>query len=414
MNKSRNVQLLSILLVAFATLLSGCATNTMTGRMQARLVSDAQVSQRSVSMYTAMETDFRKKNKVVTSGPVKDRVDAITNRLIEQAVRYRPEARDWNWRVMVIDDPKTVNAFCMPGGLMGIYSGFFEKLNATDEEVAQVMGHEIGHALAGHGAEKVSQQIMTNMAVVMLSAALSQNNRQFNNNQTALTVGALAFVNLPNSRETETEADRIGIELAARAGYSPRSAAGLWHKMATESGDTGRNDFFKTHPASIKRAEFLEQLSIPIEIIHADAVANFKPPYDWLNGSTYGRPTVDPSMAIALYSPEWDKFQKGQAELKTKDSPAFFLKQRELKEHYEKSLWRDLARKVMDIDLHLDLTYYYLGRAAHGLGFKEAGDKYLSKASELAQTETDSCAKRTFVGCSGINVAIEVKKTTQR
>ena len=72
---------------------------------------------------------------------------------------YRPDSRDWNWQVLVIDEPKTVNAFCMPGGLMGIYTGMFEKLQATDDEVAQVMGHEIGHALAGHGAEKMSTQI---------------------------------------------------------------------------------------------------------------------------------------------------------------------------------------------------------------------------------------------------------------
>ena len=134
-------------------LLSGCATNSMTGRTQMSLISDEQVSKQSLSYYSSMVGDYRKKEKIIDRGPIRERIDRITNRLIAQAVLYRPASAQWDWRVSVIDDPKTVNAFCMPGGLMGIYTGFMEKLDATDDEIAQVMGHEIGHALAGHGAE---------------------------------------------------------------------------------------------------------------------------------------------------------------------------------------------------------------------------------------------------------------------
>ncbi len=400
-----------LLAIAGAMALSGCATNTMTGRNQLSLVSDAQISQRSSSQYTAMETDYRRKQKLITSGPIKDRVDVITNRLIEQAVLYRPESRDWNWRVMVIDDPRTVNAFCMPGGLMGIYTGFFEKMKASDDEIAQVMGHEIGHALAGHGAEKMSTQMASSMAVAILAAALSRNSREFNDNQTVMTMGALAFVNLPNGRATETEADRIGIELAARAGYRPEAATELWTKMAlNEKG--GGSDFFRTHPSPANRAEALNELAEPMRPMYQQALAQPRPPFNWLYGPPSGRPAIDPSQAIALYSPAWERFKRGTAELGNPDSPGYLFKQRELKEHHDKNRWRDLAVKVMETDYPLDLNYYYLGRAAHGLGHNEAGSRYMARALAMSRGETTACAKRRMVGCSGIDVVTSAADTS--
>ena len=174
------------------TLLSGCATNSMTGRTQMTLVSDEQVSRQSLSYYSAMVGDYRKKEKVIEQGPVKERITQITNRLIAQAVLYRPAAAQWDWRVTVIDDPQIVNAFCMPGGLMAIYTGFIEKLDATDDEIAQVMGHEIGHALAGHGAEKMSMQMTTNLAVLVIAAATAQNAQDMQNRHARRRDGGLA------------------------------------------------------------------------------------------------------------------------------------------------------------------------------------------------------------------------------
>ena len=104
--------------------------------------------------------------------------DRITGRLNAQAVRYRPESKDWDWSIKVIDEPDTINAFCMPGSKMALYTGLFSKLSPSDEESAQVMGHEIGHALANHGAEKLSVAMMSDLAMAILGAAASDRNRQ--------------------------------------------------------------------------------------------------------------------------------------------------------------------------------------------------------------------------------------------
>lgn len=395
----------SVAFVAAAFVLSGCATNTMTGRKQLSLVSEQSVARQSLSYYSAMESDARKKQKLIDSGPLKERVAVITNRLIEQAVLYRPDSRDWNWQVLVIDEPKTVNAFCMPGGLMGIYTGMFEKLQATDDEVAQVMGHEIGHALAGHGAEKMSTRIAANMAAIVIAAAISNNSRDFNSNQQVMLVGATTFVTLPNSRETESEADRIGIELAARAGYNPQAAVTLWQKMATlDQGNTPA--FMRTHPSSETRAQDLKTLGPPMDKLHLHALARMdeKPPFDWLKGPREQRPAVDPSQAIALYSPAWERFIQGEAELKGNNVLTYQTRKGGLKEVHDKKQWRDLAVQVMEADFRLDLNYLYLGRAAQGLGHAQAAQRYMGKALELSQTEDGACARRTFVGCSGFEV----------
>lgn len=296
-------------------LLSGCATNSMTGRTQMSLISDEQVSKQSLSYYSSMVGDYRKKEKIIDRGPIKERIDRITNRLIAQAVLYRPASAQWDWRVSVIDDPKTVNAFCMPGGLMGIYTGFMEKLDATDDEIAQVMGHEIGHALAGHGAEKMSLQMTTNLAVLIISAATAQSAQDMQNRHAAMTVGALAFVNRPNDRLTEHEADRIGIELASRAGYDPAAAVTLWEKMGKLSG--GGANFLSTHPSSEQRAKTLDEMQLPMRKLQTQAMAvqaGQTPPqghrvgheHDWLNAPKSTRPAIDESKAIALYSPRWE------------------------------------------------------------------------------------------------------------
>ncbi len=386
--------------------LAGCATNTITGRTQLSLVSEESVARQSVTFYSSMVNSYSAKDKLITSGPVKERVDSITNRLIAQAVLYRPESAKWNWQVSVIDDPKTVNAFCMPGGLMGIYTGFFEQLNATDDEIAQVMGHEIGHALAGHSAEKMSVQVASNMVVLVLAAATAQNAQDFQNRHTAMTVGALAFVNRPNSRELEFESDRIGVELAARAGFRPEAAVSLWKKMATLNG--GKSNFMSTHPSSETRAQELEAMQPPMQKILAKAHAggyqgHAGHAHDWLYAPRSSRPVIDSSKAIPLYSPKWDAFANARSELSGANVPVFLVKQRGLKELHDKQQWRDLALSVIDINLNIDLSYHYLGVAASGLGFEEAGQHYLLRARALSQNEKTSCARHMVVSCSGLD-----------
>jgi Zn-dependent protease with chaperone function len=389
-----------------AIILAGCATNTITGRSQLSLVSEESISRQSVTFYSSMVSSYGAKEKLIKSGPVKERVDRITNRLIAQAVLYRPESAKWNWQVSVIDDPKTVNAFCMPGGLMGIYTGFFEQIDATDDEIAQVMGHEIGHALAGHSAEKMSVQLASNMVVMVLSAATAQSAQDFQNRHAAMTVGALAFVNRPNSRELEFESDRIGVELAARAGFNPEAAVTLWKKMAKLNG--GTSNFMSTHPSSEKRAQELEAMQPPMRKILAKANAggyqgHTGHGHDWLNAPHSTRPVIDSSKAIPLYSPSWDAFANARVELAGSNVPVFVVRQRGLKELYDKRQWRDLALSVMEIDFNIDLSYHYLGMAALGLGFEEAGQHYLLRARAISQMEKTSCARHMIVSCSGFD-----------
>ncbi len=407
--RTRGTAILAALLTVVA--LTGCATNTMTGRSQLQLVSEDSAAKQSRSYYSAMVSEYGKKSKVLASGPQVERVKTITNRLIAQAVKYRPEARDWDWQVTVIDEPGTVNAFCMPGGLMGIYTGFFNKLAATDDEIAQVMGHEIGHALAGHGAEKMSVQLASSMVVLAVSAATSKDSNDFRAAHTGLTLAALAFVNLPNGRQTEYEADRFGIELAARAGYHPDAAVSLWDKMGRLSGGGGP-EFLRTHPTSDNRKATLGELRNPMMQIYAKATNDpaTAQAYDWLGASKAGRPSADPSRALALYSPRWEAFTEGRFELQGGNVPGLLVKQGALRSKHDSGLWRDLAQDVMDLGFKLDLAYFYMGRAAQGLGFEEASKRYMRTALELSATAEGSCAKRSFLSCSGFDVASEAAR----
>jgi predicted Zn-dependent protease len=203
---------------------------------------------------------IRKQGKLNDDAAMKARVDRITARLVAQAIKYRPETESWDWQVAVIDDPKTLNAWCMAGGKMAIYSGIITQLNLTDDEIAEVMGHEIAHALAKHTAERMSTAMASDAALQIGAILLGSNSAT---SQMALQAAAAATtvgVQLPNSRQQESEADRIGIELAAKAGYDPHAAPKLWEKMLQATGSKGQSDFLSTHPQSEKRQEALAAL----------------------------------------------------------------------------------------------------------------------------------------------------------
>lgn len=250
----------AFLLALCVLALSGCETNPVTGRSQFMLVSEDSAIAASREAYVAMLKPVAEKGKLNNDAALKARVDRITGRLVAQAIKYRPETESWEWSVEVIDDPKTVNAWCMAGGRMAIYTGLIEKVRPTDDELAQVMGHEISHALAKHTAEKMSRALALQLGVTAL--AVSQ--RDSPSGGLAVQGAALAAVvalELPNSREAETEADRIGIELAAKAGYNPHAAVSLWQKMGEVGGGASRFDFLSTHPAPAKRMETLAGLA---------------------------------------------------------------------------------------------------------------------------------------------------------
>ncbi len=248
------IQRLLVLLVVSA-LLTGCATSP-TGRRQLMLVSEESSIVSSKEAYLSTVRDLDKAGKIDEGRAINTRVNTITGRLITEAIKMRPETANWEWSVVVIDDPKMVNAWCMAGGRMAIYTGLIEQVQPTDDELAQVMGHEIAHALAKHTAEKMSIQIAA--AVGVAAVGIASDNTGIALTGAALT--AMLVVTLPNSRAAEKEADLIGIELAAKAGYDPAAAATLWQKMgATSKSKTPQ--FLNTHPDSDNRQQKLAKLA---------------------------------------------------------------------------------------------------------------------------------------------------------
>jgi predicted Zn-dependent protease len=241
--------------LACAAVVAGCATSP-TGRKQLMLVSEGQAISASRQAYVQEMGKYKKEGKLVTDPRVLNRVKVITERLVAQAVKMRPDSAKWEWTVEVIDDPQNVNAWCMAGGRMAVYTGLLLKIDPTDDELAQVMGHEIAHALANHTAERMSVAMASQAGVLAAGILLDQSAATI----ATAAVAAQVAVNLPNSRAAETEADRIGIELAAKAGFDPRAAITLWQKMAAVGGGKGPPQFLSTHPSDASRQQALAKL----------------------------------------------------------------------------------------------------------------------------------------------------------
>jgi len=242
-----------------ATLISASlisCTTSPTGRTQLMVISPDKAITESETAYLSTVSELNQKQQIVKDAAVVNRVRNITGRLVTEAIKMYPKTQRWKWSVAIINDPETLNAWCMAGGRMAIYTGIINKLSLTDDELAQIMGHEISHALANHTAERMSRAIVINAGMVAASK-LSENN------QLVLGGSALAAklaLELPNSRTAETEADRIGTELAARAGYNPKAAVTLWNKMSKASGSSSP-EFLSTHPSSGNRAKELGKLA---------------------------------------------------------------------------------------------------------------------------------------------------------
>ncbi|MEM9305410.1 MAG: M48 family metallopeptidase [Pseudomonadota bacterium] len=242
-------------------LLVGCATSP-TGRTQFLLISPDAAIVESRKAYATTVRQLNQENKLLNDPLLADRVQLITGRLVTVAIEDFPHTRDWQWSVALIDGPDTVNAWCMAGGRMAVYSGLVDKLQLTDDEFAQIMGHEISHALANHTAERMSVAMATTVGVV--AAGIAADDSAY-----ALAGAALAAqlaIQLPNSRASESEADQIGIELAAKAGFAPAAAVTLWEKMA-QVGGGGPAEFLSTHPAPQNRQARLQSMVPAMEQI---------------------------------------------------------------------------------------------------------------------------------------------------
>lgn len=211
-------------------------------REQRMAVSAEEIHHVADQQYAEVIAEARKKGVLNRNPAQVERVRAVVQRLIPQTRHFRPDAPSWNWEANVLSLPE-VNAWVMPGGKIAVYSGLIEKLNVTDAELAAVIGHEIAHALREHARERASEQMMASGAIAIGSAILGLGDVA----QKGAEFAYMGLMGLPNSRRHETEADRIGVELAARAGYDPRAAVSLWEKMG-QAGGADVPKFLSTHP----------------------------------------------------------------------------------------------------------------------------------------------------------------------
>jgi metalloendopeptidase OMA1, mitochondrial len=242
-------------------LLCGCATTPITGRSQLMLISEAQETALGAQAYREVLQE-----EPVTRDPrYTEPVQRIVRRL--EGAANRPDLR---WEVSVIKEDKTVNAFALPGGKIGVYTGIFP-IAQTEAGLAIIMGHELGHVIARHGAERMSQQLGAQLLGTALAVGF-QASPYANTIMAAYGLGAQVGVLLPYSRLQESEADRIGLVLAAKAGYDAQAGIGVWQRMAKLSGRRPPA-FLSTHPTPESRIEDIKNF-LP------QAMAQFSPQGD--------------------------------------------------------------------------------------------------------------------------------------
>ncbi len=235
-----------------ALIFTGCVSSTTSSgtvganRSQLMLVSSEKMRQDAKKNYAQVLAQAKRKNALNVNKYQLQRVRKIANNLIPQVKVFRKDALNWEWEVNVLKS-KQLNAWCMPGGKIAFYSGIIEKLNLSDDEIAAIMGHEISHALKEHSREKASQDSLKNVGFMIASiAGVDKNTLKLAN--AAATYG----LQMPFGRSQESEADRMGVELAARAGYDPRAAINVWKKMKRLSSSQPL-EILSTHPSPDSR-----------------------------------------------------------------------------------------------------------------------------------------------------------------
>lgn len=254
--------LLRILALALSVLpllaATGCTKVAGTGRNQLNFMSLEEEATLGDEAYAETLAG----RKIVKDGPDAERVRRIGTNIADAARRLHPEvAGDFAWQFTLVDEPQTVNAWALPGGKCAVYTGLLPVAD-TDERLAVVMGHEVAHAIARHGAERMSQQMALEIALAGAGAGLSLASMSPAAQQAAMAalgIGTEVGVSLPYSRLQENEADEIGLMLSAEAGYDPRQAIELWRRMEAAGGDAPP-EFLSTHPSNSTRIERLGKL----------------------------------------------------------------------------------------------------------------------------------------------------------
>jgi predicted Zn-dependent protease len=241
-----------LLTIVAALLLTGCAPTTKGGaiganRSQFMLISSEQAFSSGNSFYLQEVKNADKNSSLNPDKKQTERLKAIAARLVPQTRVFRDDAPSWNWEVNVMKSPE-INAYCAGRGKIMFYTGILEKVTITDDEIAAVMGHEIAHALREHARERMSQSYAQNLGLTIAGALTKSDGLTM---QAAVVLSQLA-ITLPYSREHEREADRMGLELMARAGYDPNAAIKVWEKMA-KMGGSKTPEFLSTHPSNQSR-----------------------------------------------------------------------------------------------------------------------------------------------------------------
>jgi predicted Zn-dependent protease len=254
---------LALAAVVVLGLAAGCETVRTTeggavgvNRKQRMLVSEEQVEQGAVEAYNQEKTKAQSEGKLNSDSALTARVRNVSQRLIPGTAVFRPDAANWKWEINTLTT-KELNAYCMPGGKIMVYSGLVDQLKLTDAEMAAVIGHEMAHALREHSRERISRMTAQQLIIGGVAAAAGAGEAVTG---LANQVASVTF-QLPHSREQESEADVIGLELMARAGYDPNAAVSVWNKMmAAEQGSPP--EFLSTHPSPKSRIQEL-QAQIP-------------------------------------------------------------------------------------------------------------------------------------------------------
>ena len=251
--------------------LTACATQTTAPgavgveRRQMLLIPSAEVDRAADQSYRKILSEAKAKGLLNRDPAELARVRAIGARLVPVTATFRADAPRWQWEINVIESGE-VNAWCMPGGKIAVYSGLIDKLKLSDAELAAVMGHEIAHALREHGRERASQEQAASLGLSVLGAVAGLGSGAID---LASIITDLTLLR-PNSRAHETEADRIGVELAARAAYDPHAAITLWQKMQA-TGGSQPPQWLSTHPAHDSRIADLKVFADRVEPLYSAA-----------------------------------------------------------------------------------------------------------------------------------------------
>ncbi len=220
-----------------------------------KFASANQVEQAATAQYQQLRQQAAAKSALAPdSDPQVVRLRAIAQKIIPFSYEWNPRAKDWKWEVNLLKSNQ-INAFCMPGGKIAFYTGILDQLKLTDDEVAMIMGHEIAHALREHARERMGKNAATGIGANVLSQAFGLGNL----GAQAMGMGA-QLLTLKFGRQDESEADLVGMELAARAGYDPRAGVSLWKKMGAAS-KGAPPQFLSTHPSGPSRITDIEKNS---------------------------------------------------------------------------------------------------------------------------------------------------------